>query len=86
MCFSEFVSELIKSLFYEKLSLNVSIETINEAWDRRARITIECDRLEDNERRLVEATVLQMRENHRFSVIESVKFTNASVVLICKAE
>jgi len=87
MGFSELIRELMRSLFHDMsmMCLNVSIETVeNDDWNRRAKITIACDKLEDNERRHVEEIVLQMRENYRFEVIDSVTFSGQTVVLMCK--
>jgi len=88
-CFSEFMRELMRSLFHDMsvMCLHVAIETVdNDNWNRRAKITIACDKLEDNERRHVEEIVLQMRENYRFEVFDSVTFANQSVVIMCKCE
>ena len=54
--------------------------------DNSAKITIECDRLIDHERRGIEKTVLDMREDYGFGVLESVYFNGhqPTIILMCK--
>ena len=86
MSFPLFVRELMSSILQDNRCVNVVIEMSSYESDNCAKITIECDKLRDHERQEIEETVLEMREDFGFGILESVQFVGhgPTIILMCK--